>query len=149
MQSAVEYRGRYSQICDHIFIHTEELAISYVSLDDTYAERVDTFRKWIQGIQGKVGFEVVCEWCTATRSNALLRTLKKEVEKANLQVANLITEVGFPMAVAVKHTILKDVFRSCCLDMKVSLCIFSITGQPSCGPCMVLSFFTRASPKVP
>ena len=51
------------------------------------------------------------------------------------------------MAIAVKHTMQKDVLSSCCLNNMTFLCIFSITVQPSYGPCMVLSFATRASPE--
>jgi tetratricopeptide (TPR) repeat protein len=99
----------WSQIGDHIFIHTaraikkhEELCITYVGLETSYLERKEKFQNWIRP---GLGFKCACEWCCLLRAKAPLRKMEQEVDTAFKEAARLVTFQHDSMASAAEMVI--------------------------------------------
>jgi len=95
----------------------EELTLSYVSHEKSFAERETIFRNWIEP---HVGFSCQCDWCHLIRNSEELRKLEGRIHRAYKDAAALVTKDSVKMAVAVER-VMSSNERAACRDVFAKL----------------------------
>jgi hypothetical protein len=88
--------------CTRPIIAGEELSISYTSIDNTYENRVEVFRHWIDP---EVDFECQCISCYTMRSDPKLRKMEARVEAAYTQASQDVSFKNVTMAKAAERAL--------------------------------------------